>query len=320
MAAGSEIVTKAPVVWGGERSSSTDVVHVEDDRERGPRWLEPMNAMATTLSADASLLPEMLAALHHRPFGSDTEWRRCLQLLASVHPDVRVRIELARTAPVGVVLHLTQDHDVRVRFSILSNPAVVDHRVQRTLADDPDPRVVVGLLNRISPSRETSLAVIAGPHVEARRVLAGMRLHRDVYCALSEDDDLVTRMIAGRALRSLPTGAAHRPASPALPMVQDADEIEEPRRMTDFQARLYRERAGLTREEAEPWWKAGVRSALVAGAIEAGRSPEEEAERQAQAERDWLARKALMAEGHAIEVPGLEPLDESEDPPMALAS
>lgn len=309
---------------------------------RSASLLAQLTSSLTDHAAVPSLLEALVTGIADGAVDTEAGWRRCMQILAVLHPRVDVRMHLARTAPVSVLLDLVADSDVRVRLSILSNPAVVDHRVQRRLASDPDPRVVVGLLGRIAPSRETSVAIVTGPHVEARRVLANMRLNHEVYRMLAEDDDLVTRMIARRALGprlesarpplalDAVRGSVDDPATTAVAVAVPGPGAEaevdqepaesEPREMTPFQAGLYERRAGLSREEAEPWWRAGVLSGDVAEAIAAGRSPEEQAERRAQAERDRLACRSLSIREFAADHDGFEPAGEWIEPQQDLAS
>jgi hypothetical protein len=129
-------------------------------------------------------------------FAGAAEWRYQYYALLASHPHPDARLALACTGPLGALRALVHDPEPRVRYGVLSNPLAVDAGIQLALAQDPEPEIVIGLLNAVSPSTAACRAVIEGPHPEAKRVLARMRVGSEPLKALAHDDDLVARCIA----------------------------------------------------------------------------------------------------------------------------
>lgn len=160
----------------------------------------------------APAAPEFTAALAGGEYPGSEEWRHLFYAVLALHPHADARWVLAVTGPLGALRALVHDPDPRVRYGVLDNPFVVDADIQAALAADPDPEIVVGLLQRVSPTPEVCRIVMEGPHVEARRVLARMRIGGDRLKALAHDADLVTRCIARSRLDvrgELGTGVDH---------------------------------------------------------------------------------------------------------------
>jgi hypothetical protein len=147
-------------------------------------------------SFSAPAAPAFTAGVAAGHFNSTSEWRSLYYAVLAAHPLPEARRVLAITGPLGALRALVHDPDPAVRHAVLDNPFVVDADIQATLAADPEPAIVVGLLQRISPSRQVVDTVLAGPHPEARRTLARMRIGSHRLKALADDDDLLTRCIA----------------------------------------------------------------------------------------------------------------------------
>lgn len=153
------------------------------------------NAVASG-SHHAAAVPEFTAALAGGQFPASAQWRQLVYAVLAVHPHPDARFVLAVTGPLGVLRALVHDPDPKVRFGVLHNPLVVDADLQATLAADPAAEVVVGLLERVSPTAEVCRIVMEGPHPEPRRALARLRIGSERLKALADDSDLVTRCIA----------------------------------------------------------------------------------------------------------------------------
>ena len=91
------------------------------------------------------------------------------------------------------------DPHVEVRMRAAASRWNVDVRVQRVLASDDDEQVVLALLDHVDPYRDVVEVIIDGPHVAARRELAGRNL----------PTELLVRARRGRRHRDGATGPAH---------------------------------------------------------------------------------------------------------------
>lgn len=156
---------------------------------------EVANLVATG-SHLAPAAPELTANIAAGEFPGTAEWRHLYYAVLAAHPHPDARWVLARTGPLGLLRALVHDRDPQVRFGVLDNPYVVDAGIQAVLAADPEPEIVVGLLQRISPTAEVCRIVMEGPHAEARRVLARLRIGSARLKTLAQDPDLITRCIA----------------------------------------------------------------------------------------------------------------------------
>jgi hypothetical protein len=94
------------------------------------------------------------------------------------------------------------DPEVRLRRLAALSRMTIDRDLQRTLAADPDERVVLAMLARVDPSIEANLLIIQGPHVEARRVLAERNLTTPSLLLLAFDDDHQARTSARHRLEA----------------------------------------------------------------------------------------------------------------------
>lgn len=153
------------------------------------------NAVASG-SHRAAAMPEFTAALAGGQFPSTPQWRQLVYAVLAVHPHPDARYVLAATGPLGVLRALVHDPDPRVRSGVLHNPLLIDADIQAALAGDPVADIVVGLLERVSPTAEVCRIVMEGPHAEARRALARLRIGSERLKALADDADLTTRCIA----------------------------------------------------------------------------------------------------------------------------
>ena len=82
--------------------------------------------------------------------------------------------------PLADVRAFAIDVDLDVRLAAAASRWNWDARVQRVLATDPDERVVLALLDHVDPYVDVCELIIAGPHVAARRELAGRNLRTEL--------------------------------------------------------------------------------------------------------------------------------------------
>ncbi len=94
----------------------------------------------------------------------------------------------------------TIDPDVKVRIAAAASRWNWDLRVQLALAADDDERVVLALLDHVDPYREVCELIVEGPHVAARRMLAGRNLLTELLERLADDADPPTAEAARRTL------------------------------------------------------------------------------------------------------------------------
>lgn len=88
------------------------------------------------------------------------------------------------------------DPEVHVRCFAARSPWALDADVQLVLAGDPGESVVQQLLGSIDPCLEAVEVILAGPHAEARRLLAGRNLCTELLLGLVEDADHEVRASA----------------------------------------------------------------------------------------------------------------------------
>lgn len=201
-----------------DTTTSTALVATRSPEPMGERVHRMAGAFTRVANAVAGgshlapVSPGFTLALAGGEFPSTSEWRQLFYAVLALHPHRDARIALAVSGPLGALRALVLDPDPRVRHAVLDNPFVVDADIQAALAADPDPEIVVGLLQRVSPTPEVCRIVMDGPHIEARRMLARMRIGGDRLKALAHDADLVTRCIARSRLDvrgELGTGVDH---------------------------------------------------------------------------------------------------------------
>lgn len=156
---------------------------------------EVANHVATG-APSAPAAPALTAEIAAGQFPGTAEWRHLYYAVLAAHPHRDARWVLALTGPLGVLRALVHDPDPHVRSAVLDNPFIADADLQAVLAADPEAEIVVGLLRRISPTAEVCRIVMEGPHPEARRILARMRIGSSRLKTLAHDQDLITRCIA----------------------------------------------------------------------------------------------------------------------------
>jgi hypothetical protein len=115
-------------------------------------------------------------------------------------PDVAPPEFLFGGIPLSSLRAFALDPEVELRCAVARDPHNWDVGLQRVLATDPDERVVLTLLGQVDPAVEVTRLVIAGPHVEARRILAGRNLTTPSLLLLAEDDDAIARQRARATL------------------------------------------------------------------------------------------------------------------------
>jgi hypothetical protein len=92
------------------------------------------------------------------------------------------------------------DPELHVRCFAAQSPWAVDADVQLVLAVDPEEAVVMQLLQSLDPCLEAVEVILAGPHREARRMLAGRNLRTELLLGLVDDTDHEVR---NRAMATL---------------------------------------------------------------------------------------------------------------------
>jgi len=126
---------------------------------------------------------------HHHP-STSTELRLLQgRLFDPADFPARRRNDPLEGWPLVDVRALAIDPDVDVRVAAAASRWNWDGRLQRVLATDPDKRVVMALLDHVDPCAEICELIIDGPHVRARRELAGRNLPTTLLLALSHDAD-----------------------------------------------------------------------------------------------------------------------------------
>lgn len=121
--------------------------------------------------------------------------------------ELQLRLFPLRDVPVTVVLDEPQlyqwglrdiralaiDLDVEMRRMVAQTRWVIDADLQNVLATDPDEQVVLNLLSVVDPHREAVQRIFAGPHREARRLLARRNLTTATLLTVVDDHDEAVR-------------------------------------------------------------------------------------------------------------------------------
>jgi hypothetical protein len=118
----------------------------------------------------------------------------------TIHVEGGLRDDPLEGASVTDVRAFAIDPDLQARLRAAASRWNWDLRVQLELAADEDERVVLALLDAVDPYREVVDVIIEGPHVAARRVLAGRNLLTVLLERLADDPDPVTAETARRTL------------------------------------------------------------------------------------------------------------------------
>lgn len=119
-----------------------------------------------------------------------------LRLFAPSDVDPHVFVDDLEGCSLSDAKAFALDPDVGMRrLAALSNWNI-DANLQRTLAADPDERVVMTLLSRVDPSVVMCDVIIEGPHVVARRDLARRNLRTEILVRLVGDVDATTSALA----------------------------------------------------------------------------------------------------------------------------
>lgn len=181
-------------------SAGTELYQQPEDHQALARLVEGFGAAANLVASGSfqgPASPGLADAVAGGCFpGTTAEWRHLYYSVLAAHPHPQARRALAASGPLGLLRALVHDPDAVVRYAALYNPFVVDADIQAVLAADPEPEIVVGLLQCVSPTAAVCRIVLDGPHEEARRLLARMRIGSGWLKELAHDDDLTTRCIA----------------------------------------------------------------------------------------------------------------------------
>ncbi|MDG1266722.1 MAG: hypothetical protein P8O03_10415 [Ilumatobacter sp.] len=95
---------------------------------------------------------------------------------------------------------LAMDPDPEVRQRATMSRWNWDNRVQVQFATDPEESVVLALLANADPGVDATIAIIEGPHVEAKRVLARRNLSSELLLLFLHSDDDIARQSATATL------------------------------------------------------------------------------------------------------------------------
>ena len=169
------------------------------------RLTDPDEAVAVVIPTDAPWIVVECAAWTARirsgPFGDDGAAEQLeLPFWDTITCEGGLRPDPLPGATVTDVRAFALDPDLEVRLQAAASRGNWDLRVQLQLAVDDDERVVLALLDHVDPYREVCDKIIDGPHVAARRELAGRNLLTELLERLAADADPET---AERAKRTL---------------------------------------------------------------------------------------------------------------------